>query len=316
MKKTGKIIKFICGAGNEDFEEIEKLSYVFSSAGSNMIDVSADSNAVNAAKSGINKAGMTNKTSVCVSIGLKDDIHLSKAKIDGLKCNKCKICINSCPRNAVFEKENKIIIDETKCIGCSNCIKACKYSAITSVSTAKMPEEMLSPLLTQKFDCVEFHCTSDNEALILSSWQKIKSMYKGQLSICMNRAKLGDNKIINLLKEMTKNIDNIIIQADGNPMSGGKNDYKSNLQTVAFAQLIKNSNINAVILLSGGTNAKTAEFAKLCDVDIDGVSLGSYARKLVKKYTECTDFWENKTIMENAVNTAKSLIDELLLSLN
>ena len=315
MKKTEKIIKFICGAGNENFEEIAKLSFIFAAAGFNMIDISSDINSVNAAKFGIKKAGKENKTSLCVSIGLTGDIHLSKAEIDNLKCTKCKVCINECPRNAIVETGNKLFVDEKKCIGCSRCIKACKFSAIISKNKVQTPDEILLPLLNQNIDCVEFHCTSSDEKLVLSYWNKIKSIYNGQLSICMNRAKLGDDKIIDLLSKMTENVNEVIIQADGKPMSGGKNDYKSNLQTVAFAELIKNSNINAITVLSGGTNSKTAEFAKLCGVDIEGIAIGSYARKLVKEYTEAIDFWENKTVQTNAINIADKLREELILNL-
>ena len=104
---------------------------------------------------------------------------------------------------------------------------------------------------------------------------------------------------------------NVIIQADGNPISGGSNDYKSNLQTLAFAELIRNSGINSILILSGGTNEKTLEFAKLCNIDINGVAIGSYARKLVNEYVKRDDFWFNKDVQINAVSKAKKLLDKL-----
>ena len=106
-------------------------------------------------------------------------------------------------------------------------------------------------------------------------------------------------------------IDDIIIQADGKPMSGGADDYKSNLQTVAFAEIIKNNNLPARVILSGGTNSKTTKFAKECNISVDGVALGSYARRLVKEYISSDDFFSDEVKQKKAINIAKNLADEL-----
>ncbi len=312
MKKTKKILKLICGAGNENFSEIEKLSFIYALAGFNMIDTSSNIKSVEAVKSGIKKAGKTNEISLCVSIGLQDDIHLSKAVINNQKCTKCGLCINICGRNAIFKEANKFIVNEKECIGCSKCIKNCKQNAIIRENKYQNPAKMLMPVLDSGIDCVEFHCTSSNERLIKESFQEIKSLFKGQLSICMSRLKFGDEKIISLLKQMTAEREDTIIQADGNPMSGSVNDFKSNIQTVSFAELIRNSGINSTLILSGGTNKKTSEFAKICDISIDGVAVGSFARKTVKEYIIKNDFWENTEIIGKAVENAKSISNSLL----
>lgn len=311
MKNTDKILKLICGAGNEDFEEIEKLSFIYASAGFNMIDTSACIEAVNAVKEGIKKAGKEGQVKICVSIGLQGDIHVSKAVIDETKCAACGKCAQICPQNAVIETGSRFFIDEKKCIGCGKCIKICLNRAVKAENKYSAPEKMLLPLLNAGIDCVEFHCTSENENEILESWEKIKSIYSGQLSICMNRLKLGDERIISLLKRMTEGMKDVIIQADGNPMTGGKDDYKSNLQAAAFAELIINSKINAEIILSGGTNSKTAEFARLCSLDISGIAIGSYARKLVKEYTKDKNFMLNTELQRRAVLKASQLAEKI-----
>ena len=308
---SGKILKFICGAGNEDCKEIEKLSFVFASAGFNMIDVSAKSDAINSAKSGIKKAGKENDVAICVSIGLPDDIHLKKAVINLQKCTACKECINICPQNALFCEDEKIYADEKKCIGCSRCAYICKNDAVIFEHKYKAPYTMILPLLAENIDCIEYHCSIDDENIIHDNWNKIKSVYDGCLSICLDRSKLGDDKIIFLLKEMIKDDNNIIIQADGKPMSGGKDDYKSNLQTVAFAEIIRNNNLPAHIILSGGTNSKTTKFAKECNISVDGVALGSFARKLVKEYISSDDFFLDKLKQQKAINIAQNLLEEL-----
>ena len=88
-----------------------------------------------------------------------------------------------------------------------------------------------------------------------------------------------NKKILKIRKEKPT-----IVQADGSPMSGGIDDYNSTLQAVACADIIKKAKLPVYILVSGGTNSKTKELANLCNVKIDGVAVGSYARKIVKEY--------------------------------
>ncbi len=308
----GKCLKLVCGAGNEDVKEIEKLSYVYSSAGFNMIDVSAKNDILNAAISGIKRAGQGNNTALCVSVGLQEDIHLTKAVVNNIKCEMCGNCISVCPQGALFIEDNKILVDEKKCIGCSICINQCKNEAIVSEHKYKAPYAMLLPLLSEQIDCVEFHCSSSNEEHIIDSWNKILSVYNGCLSICIDRAKLSDDKVISIVKKMINTKNDIMIQADGKPMSGNSDDYKSTLQTVAFGELLRSNKIDVFLILSGGTNSKTSQLAKMCNVNINGVAIGSYARKIVKPFINSDDFFENQTLKMQAINAAKELADNIL----
>jgi hypothetical protein len=61
-------------------------------------------------------------------------------------------------------------------------------------------------------------------------------------------------------------------------------------------------------MLSGGTNSKTAELAKLCGINYWGIAIGSWARKIVKPYITDSDFFENKTLQQKAVSIAKELV--------
>ena len=99
-----------------------------------------------------------------------------------------------------------------------------------------------------------------------------------------------------------------VIQADGNPMSGDKDDFNSTLQAIATAQLFINEKLPAYIIVSGGTNSKSAELARLCNVSINGVAIGSYARKIIKDEISVHNFAENNLLFENAVNKAKLLV--------
>ena len=50
---TEKCFKMICGAGNEDKEQVKKLAYIYTLAGAKILDVSANVDVVKSAKDGI-----------------------------------------------------------------------------------------------------------------------------------------------------------------------------------------------------------------------------------------------------------------------
>ena len=309
--ESKKSLKLICGAGNENYKEIEKLSYIYSKSGFNIIDVCAKHEAINAAKKGIERAGKEIDTAICVSIGLQDDIHLTKAVINKQKCTNCKECINICREDAIYFEDERINIDEKKCIGCRKCNKICKEKAIIFENKYKNPHEMLLPLLSDNIDCIEFHCSSRDEKNIYDSWNKIRSIYNGVIGVCLDRSQLGDEQIIKILKKFTENMPEIIIQADGKPMTGGKDDLKSTLQCVSFGEVIRNAGLNNFLILSGGTNTKTSYLANITGVKINGVALGSYARNIVKEYLR-DDFFINKELQDKAIKKATELASELI----
>ena len=79
--KEKKCFKLVCGAGNEDVKEVEKLVYIYSLAGANFFDVCANSDVVDAAKRGLKRAGIKKDRYLCVSVGIDGDPHITKAKI-------------------------------------------------------------------------------------------------------------------------------------------------------------------------------------------------------------------------------------------
>ncbi len=95
-------------------------------------------------------------------------------------------------------------------------------------------------------------------------------------------------------------------------MSGGDDNYKSTLQAVATAEIVQNAKLPVYLVLSGGTNGKTTELAKMCEISYNGVAIGSYARKIVKRYIDRSDFWSNSYVVESALNIAKPLVDSVI----
>ena len=83
-----KYFKLVCGAGNEDITEVEKLVALYSKAGCNVFDLSANLEVIDSAKRGLERAGIKNDRYLCCSVGIKSDPHVSKAHINKKNCIK------------------------------------------------------------------------------------------------------------------------------------------------------------------------------------------------------------------------------------
>ncbi|NVM43974.1 MAG: hydrogenase iron-sulfur subunit [Candidatus Lokiarchaeota archaeon] len=51
-------------------------------------------------------------------------------EINEEKCGMCKLCVNSCPYNAISINSEKLIIDKFKCKACGMCVSVCPTNAI------------------------------------------------------------------------------------------------------------------------------------------------------------------------------------------
>ena len=312
--KENKCFKLVCGAGNEDIQEVEKLVALYSKAGCNFFDLCAKPEIIDAAKRGLEISGITKDRYLCCSVGIKGDPHVSKAFINQDLCTKCSKCYKACPELAIAENPTTYKVKRTKCIGCGKCINICHKSAISLESEYTDMKTILPPIIEKGIDCIELHIIGENETEIDEKWEDINNLYNGILSICIDRLILGNKGVLKRLDKMLKirSPYTTIIQADGAPMSGGEDDYKTTLQAVAMGEIIQNANLPVYTLLSGGTNSKTTELAKLCNIKTNGVAIGSYARKIVREYLQRDDFYTNEQVYNNALEIAKKLVETSL----
>lgn len=301
------MFKLVCGAGNEDVESVKELVFVYASAGCKLFDLSARKEILDAAKEGAALAGLSD-IQYCVSIGIKGDKHIKKAKINSSKCIKCSNCYNNCPNDAIY---SSIIIDEKKCIGCSVCEKKCPVGAIKMEEKDVNYREILPYMVQNGVDFLELHIMGHDKTDLAKKWQVINECKPKFASICIDRENFGNKEVLDRITEMISQREpyTTIVQADGVPMSGGEDDYKTTLQAVAMAEVIQNANLSVYIMLSGGTNSKTAELAKMCGINYWGIAIGSWARKIVKPYISKKDFWKNYEAQKNAIQVAKKLIN-------
>ena len=288
-----RCFKLVCGAGNEDAQEVEKLVAIYSKAGCNFFDVCAKPEIVDAAKKGLDRAGIKENRYIVVSVGIDGDPHITKAVIDQEKCRKCGKCKIICPHDAIIEFD-KYKVKKQRCIGCMLCYKTCPHQAIFMETQLMDYNEVLPKLIAKGIDCIEFHAISEDEFDVNEKWQIINRLFDGMLCISIDRSKLGDEKLIKRVEKMLNIREpyTTIIQADGIAMSGNDDDAGTTLQAVATAQLFQKAKLPAYIMMSGGTNTKSTELAKACGVKPHCIAIGSYARKIVKKYLLMDNLFE------------------------
>ena len=91
LLEKGKFFKLICGAGNENSEEVRRLAVIYTLAGATGFDVSATPSVVSSCKAGIDTAirlapqlgvDVSLRPFITVSVGMPGDHHVRKAIID------------------------------------------------------------------------------------------------------------------------------------------------------------------------------------------------------------------------------------------
>lgn len=310
--------KIVCGAGNEDYEEVYKLSLIYTLAGATAIDVSANVDVVKSSVRGINKAFeiaskahriIKTRPFINVSIGMRGDPHIRKAIIDLDICSKCGLCVENCIQKAILT-EYKVI--ERRCIGCGICAKVCGTDAIKFFDNRKELKNILPDCLKHGAETFELHAIIPDDESVMEDWKLMNDILPDNfISMCLDRSQLSDSHVVKRLKaahEITK--DRFMIQADGVPMSGDADDYNTTLQAIAIADIVRKNKIQGMLLASGGTNSKTGKLARLCGIELNGVAIGTYARKLVSGYIQNSNFDENIDLVSKAVSVAGKLITD------
>ena len=323
LLKTSRYFKLVCGAGNEDKDEVEYLTYIYTLAGCAGFDVSASPEIVAAAKKGIFAAIEKSKALkidiplipfITVSVGMPGDHHVRKALITD-DCVSCNLCIPSCPTDAI--PNNLVILDEL-CIGCGNCEAVCPPAA-SAIKYKHNSKELLSILpkcVEAGADSIELHAGVPDDDSTMQEWKVVsESVPNGMISMCLDRKHLSNNMLLERIIAAHNIADErLIIQADGIPMSGGTDDFNTTLQAVSIADFI-NKNLkdkerkfkNLPVLISGGTNSFTGNLARECDVRFNGITIGTHARKIISSTRKKTESLSNEEL-HKAINKAKSLI--------
>jgi Fe-S-cluster-containing hydrogenase component 2 len=310
------LFKLVCGAGNEDLTEVRRLATIYTLAGAAMHDLSANLNVVEAAKEGIKTAyemaprlnrEIALRPFLNVSIGIKGDPHVRKARIDKKVCTCCSECVDVCRQEAIGED---FVVQEFRCIGCGDCEKACAFEAINFIHKKADFEKILPECARAGVETMELHAVTEDDDAAMRDWRLLSGIITDNfISVCLDRSLLSNKYMTERIERMHAIAgERMIVQADGVPMSGEGDDFNTTLQAVACADVVIKSGIPVKVLLSGGTNSKTGMLARQCGVVAHGVSVGSFARKIVKPFVMRDDFDVDFDIIKEAVSVAEDLI--------
>jgi len=333
LLSSGTYFKLVCGAGNEDAEEVKRLTVLYTLAGAKGMDVSANVRVVKACMEGIDVAfnlaeefgvNLKIRPFIMVSVGMPGDHHVRKSVINLDTCLKCDLCIPVCPTDAIPES---LVVIKDKCIGCGNCSAICPKSDIIHYEhNDRELRKLLPECLEAGAEQIELHAAVADDESIFKEWEMISELNpEGHISMCLDRLHLSNFAFENRVskaKEIAK--ERLIIQSDGYPMSGGVDDFNTTLQAIATADVLNKKfnmklrkSTNTLIykrtnevnqLLSGGTNSLTAILAKQTGVRFQGASLGTFARKIVKEVVDSDDFYHNKILIKEGLLIARDLV--------
>ena len=328
-----KYFKLVCGAGNEDAEEVKRLTILYTLAGAKGMDVSANTDVVSACMDGIDIAfglaedlgiNLKIRPFIMVSVGMPGDHHVRKSYINLDTCLKCDLCIPVCPTDAI---PKELVVIKDKCIGCGNCSAICpRQDIIHYEHNNKELETLLPECLAVGAEQIELHAAVADDEAIMQEWQLVSDVNpNGHISMCLDRLHLSNFSFENRVEKAREIAgDRLIIQSDGYPMSGGEDDFNTTLQAIATADVLnkrfnmklrKSKNVliykkkNEVDqLLSGGTNSLTAVLADQAGVKFQGASLGTFARKIVKEVIDNENFYNDIDSIKEGYLIAKKLV--------
>lgn len=315
---AGRFFKLVCAAGNQDAQAVRRLSLIYTLAGAAGIDVSADVEIVKASLTGIDAAltmassmqiTIPSRPFITVSVGLPGDPHVRKSSILEDACTSCGECYKHCDDRAISDAPHEV--DARLCVGCGTCAKVCAFDAIRFHTDPIDLADILPRCIAAGAENIELHARVADEEAVQQDWRVVAATQPDQfISMCVDRGEVSNAQLVARIAEARAVAgDRFIVQADGVPMSGGADDFNTTLQAVDCANVVRNSGVDARILLSGGTNSKTGELAARCGVHVHGVAIGTFARNLVREETSLPDFESNPETLARAVGKARGLVD-------
>lgn len=273
--RSGSWVKFISGASNQDLPLIRNMCYLYTLAGVDCIDMSADPAVVIVATGAIQKAmsdhsiSNVKKPLIMISVNDDDDPHFRKAFFDKSKCPPTchRPCEKVCPALAIpplpkvtpysaagvgrgtettYEASLGVIAD--RCYGCGRCVPICPlgliYTESYTVSKAAITDLFHSGLV----DAIEIHTLQHHENSFADLWDGIGDEVLSNAKILsVSFPNMGESTIpyLNALqsiisgRESWNNFEGVQIwQSDGRPMSGD----------IGKGTAIKSSNLASYVL--------------------------------------------------------------------
>lgn len=320
----GKWVKLICGASNQDIPLIRNICAIYTIAGVDCIDLSADPAVAIAAREGVNigikyKKDINNKPYLMISVNDDEDPHFRKAQFDPsicpIDCNRP--CEKVCPAMAIPSinklkyqiSNNKEGIISNKCYGCGRCVPICPYGYINTTSYSIDTNIINNAFISNQVEAIEIHTQLGHDNHFEKLWSLIGyDVLKSSKVIAISFPFMNDDTLpyLNKLYTIMSNHDYYkyyngihIWQTDGRPMSGDIGKGTTHACTQLASYILNNKQLHNkidfnngkhFIQLAGGTNDYTSTLVKNENLNIlsgfGGYAFGGYARKEINHHLQ------------------------------
>lgn len=334
--KQHRFFKLICGGSFTETSKVSALTSLYRTAGADCIDIAPDIKVLEAVLQGVELSN-THHTSnispplVMVSIPLDPDPHFQKIELVEPNCILCGACVPVCPTEALTLSPKILDIHQPLCYGCSRCAAVCPTEAL--LLHPFYQEDQMRAVLSHPFvDAVEIHTHHADPYMLPDFLGRFGDLLVGKLiSLCFRPADVPESSWLPFLKHLQAYFYErqpdfpLIVQIDGNPMSGTDLPETSLPALVSarhfYASIQKHGSqydLNGLyITISGGINHHTARFLQTTDYAfIHGIGMGTIARQTV--WNDITDppYGYGKTYSDTGLQKAQAIVRLFKPSLN
>ena len=286
--KRRSFFKLIMGGSFSALEDMTPLLQAYTLAGVDMIDVSADWQVVSHTMTVMNDLIATHpslrRPLLMASFPLDDDPHFRKITLNRPDCIDCGVCIDVCPTDVFdWDTQYHLAVESPRCYGCGRCVPACPTDALGLEGFSEHLDR-LRVLSSPDIDAIEIHSQHADPLMVDTLWDELGPLLATKwIAVCFRPQQHSLAQSLAFIEAwQTRVTYPLIVQVDGEPMSGSVQDTASLPALKAAQALAPYLNESIYLTISGGINPMTANYLKQPEFQrIQGVGMGTMARKAV-----------------------------------